>query len=139
MNEKPNDIMADDLIEKLKGEGLLGPATCSAHWPDIGKDPLQNWDTMDQTPEGSQNRMQSGCDMQQSGVPDQTALVWRIDINRVNGELIWRRAAMQGLKEQDAKIAKMLDALKRIANPRLSYRKCRELARAAIGAPNISS
>jgi hypothetical protein len=131
--------MADDLIEKLKGEGLLGPATCSAHWPDIGKDPLQNWDTMDQTPEGSQNRMQSGCDMQQSGVPDQTALVWRIDINRVNGELIWRRAAMQGLKEQDAKIAKMLDALKRIANPRLSYRKCRELARAAIGAPNISS
>ena len=32
-------------------------------------------------------RMRTACDLQQAGVPDQTALVWRMDISRVLSEL----------------------------------------------------
>jgi hypothetical protein len=77
-------------------------------FPDIGSDPLKNPDnavtavermTADPTA-GAMDRLAKAAAVQQPEVPDQTALVWRIDIERVRMELIWRRAAMKSHGEQ---------------------------------------
>lgn len=88
-------------------------------WPDIGPDPLANRDTVDQSTDAARARLQHACDIQQKEVPDQTALVWRIDINRVTGDLVWRTAQatsfqsqIEKLKSENAALMKQVGDLK---------------------------
>lgn len=60
----------------------------SVEWPDIGKDPLKYRDEVKGGVEGAKERLGQACAVQQKGVPDQTALVWRIDLDRISCELI---------------------------------------------------
>ena len=65
-------------------------------FPDIGPDPLQVRDAPGRgCVEASLERVRAAHCKQQEGVPDQTALVWRIDLMRLTGELIWRTAGHQ--------------------------------------------
>lgn len=66
-------------------------------FPDIGQDPCQMRGDKEN---GSYDRLSLAHCIQQPLVPDQTALVWRIDLSRITGELCWRRAAM---RHQDSK------------------------------------
>ncbi len=55
--------------------------------PDIGLDPLKHRDQVKIGVEGARERLTKALCIQQPEVPDQTALVWRIDIDRVLMEL----------------------------------------------------
>lgn len=65
-------------------------------YPDIGPDPLKSGEKDPDHDEGMERIFQA-MSVQQNGVPDQTALTWRIDLSRLHGELTWRRAAMKGM------------------------------------------
>ncbi len=56
-------------------------------FPDIGPDPLKHRDQVKDGVAGACERLTKALALQQAEVPDQTALVWRIDISRVLGEL----------------------------------------------------
>ena len=71
-----------------------------AGFPDIGLDPLAHRDQVKGGVEGAQERLNKADDIQQKGVPDQTALVWRIDLNRLRGELTLVSARLKFAKEQ---------------------------------------
>jgi len=90
---------ANNTIARLLAE--LAELRQSRKWPDIGPDPLKDRDKVDNSEDGSRSRLIVPVCLQQPEVPNQTALVWRIDISRVSDELIWRRAAMESLKKQN--------------------------------------
>jgi len=71
-------------VNKTPSPPLPAPTGSAPAWPNIGDDPLKVGDMELST---AIQRMRTACDLQQAGVPDQTALVWRIDINRVLSEL----------------------------------------------------
>lgn len=64
-------------------------------FPDIGADPLK-LDGDERTTYRSDDvtlaRLQKATSLQQKEVPDQTALVWRADLNWLIGQFIWRQA-----------------------------------------------
>lgn len=70
-----------------------------ASFPDIGPDPLKVSQPGDLIEQASKRMMQASS-VQQRGVPDQTGLVWRIDIMRVCGQLVWKTAQVRSLNEQ---------------------------------------
>ena len=84
MTAPPKSLESPD---GLAGQSL-GAAPCSVTWPDIGKDPLKYRDEVLGGVEGADQRLSLASAVQQKGVPDQTALVWRIDIDRLICELI---------------------------------------------------
>lgn len=72
-------------------------------FPHIGDDPLKKdgderkiYGSIDKTKE----RLEKGVTFQQSGVPDQTMLAWRIDVSRLCDEYTWLRPAWEGLRKQ---------------------------------------
>ena len=80
-----NDPDVPDGARTPNGGSLQQPG--SAEWPDIGKDPLKYRDEVLGGVEGAKERLGKACAVQQTGVPDQTALVWRIDLDRLMCEL----------------------------------------------------
>lgn len=97
-------------------------AKCAEKFPDIGRDPLQL---------SGDERKQRGCIeavrealnapvcLQQKGVPDQTALVWRIDLSRLLDDHTVLAARWEKLKpaleKAEAKCAEMQDSLRRVS------------------------
>ncbi len=65
-------------------------------YPDIGKDPLKFHDEAGGFEE-SKERLQRASSVQQKLVPDQTALVWRIDLQRLLDDHTWRKAVVESL------------------------------------------
>lgn len=61
-------------------------------FPDIGNDPLQVRDVDGVA--GAMERLGKAVSLQQPLVPNQTALVWRIDISRIRDEVTWRTPSM---------------------------------------------
>jgi len=96
------ETLRTELAAKTEANQLLNKSLATAHcglsslraenaelrngFPCIGQDPLK----MEKRDgfEESFVRLKSGLNIQQKGVPDQTALVWRIDISRVSDEVI---------------------------------------------------
>lgn len=90
-------------------------ARLKAGFPDIGPDPLKlptvEWAEA-ATEDSTKKRLRDIYCKQQAGVPDQTALVWRIDLTRMMGKYVWRRAqgeqfqaCMERRREQEAELA----------------------------------
>lgn len=71
-------------------------------------------------------RLRQATSVQQAGVPDQMALVWRIDLNRVLMELTWRRTHLKRIDALKAEILKLNVENARLAsearNARLGFR-----------------
>jgi uncharacterized coiled-coil protein SlyX len=137
MTHEQAEQKAAKLMDKLSGNGvvewfshgaclkeiaaaLLDCQKDTEHkWPDIGQDPLQ-MEKRDSFEE-SFARLKSGLNKQQAGVPDQTALVWRVDISRVSDEVILQRArgesfmsTMERVKTLESEIASQKDAVKEV-------------------------
>jgi len=70
--------------------------------PDIGVDPCQSPVAGYNREEAAIARLCLARDIQQKDVPDQTALVWRIDISRLHGAFILARARA-GILEAELK------------------------------------
>lgn len=94
-------------IERLKGE-LAVPR----QWPDIGLDPLKHSGQVDRSPDACMKRMCSGLGRQQPHVPDQTALVWRADINQVHCDRITLQVRAKNWQEEYAENKTLLTRLK---------------------------
>lgn len=72
-----------------------------AKFPDIGPDPLKaDGDERKRLHNETDERLTKAFTIQQSGVPDQTALVWRIDISRQHDALIIAQTQREGLRQQ---------------------------------------
>lgn len=80
----------------------LAASAGSVEWPAIGKDPLKYRDEVKGGVEGAMERLGQACAVQQKGVPDQTALVWRIDLDRIRCELIVMTARWNSRKKNEA-------------------------------------
>jgi len=95
---------------KLKEDagGRCAPAPGSA-WPDIGLDPLKHRDEVKGGVEGAKERLKQALCIQQTKVPDQAALVWRIDISRVLDELTVMTARWKHHQEHLPPNAKVSD------------------------------
>jgi hypothetical protein len=77
---------------------LSRPASEERELPDIGPDPMKT----DGAREGWEERLKQAYVIQQKGVPDQTALVWRFDLGQMRYALI-RNRAMAELWQADRK------------------------------------
>ena len=113
-------------------------------FPDIGPDPTQIHDPtepgMDMVGEKMMVRLQKAARTQQHGVPGQTALVWRIDLERLISEALWRRChlPMYELTKMKADLyeKEYTDQLKEIADlhekleaTKVALRRARSAAR----------
>jgi len=85
---KPETVNEVPSVGTAEAQPGSGAAIGSVEWPDIGKDPLKYRDEVLGGVEGADQRLSLASAVQQKGVPDQTALVWRIDIDRLRCELI---------------------------------------------------
>lgn len=85
---------------KPTAEPPLAPAPGSA-LPDIGEDPLKASDLQLST---ALCRLGKARDIQQEGVPDQTALVWRIDLMRVMDELTLMTARWNLMRQREERL-----------------------------------
>lgn len=81
-------------------------------FPDIGKDPLKFSGEVDRSIDAVRTRLSKAVGLQQKEVPDQTALVWRVDLSQLDSEYIWRNAQRQGLEKQIAALESERDQLK---------------------------
>lgn len=81
--------------------------------PDIGPDPLKLSQHEERVTYGSEYvaRLTKAHAMQQPGVPDQTALVWRIDLSRVLSELIQTRVRERAHTKAVGEFLSELDAI----------------------------
>lgn len=80
-------------------------------FPDIGNDPLKVRDAINDQSEASLKRLKSGLCIQQKNVPDQTALVWRIDISRVTDRLILAEARLKNATGTNQELTTQIAAL----------------------------
>lgn len=87
---------------QAEGIGQFAAAPGSVEWPDIGKDPLKYRDEVKGGVEGAMERLGQASAVQQKGVPDQTALVWRIDLDRIRCELIVMTARWNNRPKNEA-------------------------------------
>lgn len=85
-------------------------------FPDIGLDPLAYRDQVKGGVAGARERLEKVTAMQQAGVPDQTALVWRIDVDRVLCELTWRSCHLELSRKANEENAQLRSHLNAIGN-----------------------
>lgn len=68
---------------------------------------------------GADARLVESYVRQQKFVPDQTALVWRMDLGNWSGELVWRRAAQDALRSINTRLEAELAEAKQVSEDRL--------------------
>jgi hypothetical protein len=94
--------------------------------PDIGMDPLKmpretpSDEAADNCHRATRERLTQASTIQQQGVPNQTALVWRIDIDRLLAHDTWKTSQADGLITAKGNLQQnlmnCLDALKEKGN-----------------------
>lgn len=95
--------------EQLREEGVAPRADeGTPTFPDIGSDPLK----LPNDEYGKRNTVEKAHEVlsginavAQPGVPDQTALVWRADLDRVLMDRLWRTHHLPIIRRQDAELA----------------------------------
>jgi hypothetical protein len=89
---------AEAELERVKGE---------RKYPNIGPDPLKlpgdEYMKRNSVP-AAIHELSKGVSLQQKEVPDQTALVWRADLNRLLMDHTWRTNHLPIIKSQDTEL-----------------------------------
>jgi hypothetical protein len=81
-------------------------------FPDIGPDPLKlDGEEREKAYDDTDARLHKACAVQQKGVPDQTALVWRIDLSRHFANYAVMQARAGQWMDQRGKLKKYAEEL----------------------------
>ena len=101
-------VKREEQVQSLQSE-------LSKKFPDIGPDPLKaDGEEREKLHNETRQRIEKACAIQQSGVPDQTALTWRIDLSRIRDDLTIAEARVEILTRSNENLQSERDKLSQL-------------------------